>query len=287
MMRFAHISDLHFGSFSLSPFQFFSKRWVGNFNYLLTRRHLFSYNRLISLISLFKREKVTHILITGDFTVTGRKMEFKMGQRFVQLLEKEGFTVFTIPGNHDHYTKRNYRKKHFYSFFNSLFDPTCPLNLKDDKVTYTKLQEHLWLVALDTAVATSLASSEGYFSKKVEENLEKALAHIPSKDTILLLNHYPFFQNDPVKKQLVGAPMLKNLIQKHSNILLYLHGHTHRQVVADLRPNDLPILSDSGSTPHIKNGGCHLFQIQPDSINLQVYRYDEQWKETQTHNFNR
>ncbi len=284
-MRLAHISDLHFGSFALSPFQFFSKRWLGNFNFLLTRKRQFAYNRLMALIELFKEEKITHVLITGDLSVTARNVEFSMGQRFVDLLNKEGFEVFTVPGNHDHYTRRSYRKRSFYRFFEGKYDANCPFNLRDHKISYTQVADGLWLVGLDTAVATPWTSSQGYFSIEAEENLEQALKQIPQNDKIILMNHFPFFHNDPEKKQLMRAPMLKNLLNKYPQIFLYLHGHTHRQTVADLRPNQLPIISDSGSTPHIKGGACHLINFENKNVHLDVYRHDAEWQKSETYQF--
>lgn len=284
-MRFAQISDLHFGSVTLNPFQFFSKRWLGNLNYFFNRKKNFSYNRLIELIDFLKEKDVTHIIITGDFSITSRKKEFKMARRFVDLLRKEEFVVFTIPGNHDHYTKRSYRKKLFYRFFDASFDKNCPLNLKEHKVTFTQLQKGLWILAIDTAVATSWVSSQGFYSSQIEENLSKAFELIPKEDKVIVINHFPFFQSDPVKKQMVGATMLRNFIQRRSNIPLYLHGHTHRQVVADLRENDLPIISDCGSTPHVKNGACHLFHFKDNALELAVYRYTNSWQESEKFSF--
>lgn len=284
-MRIAHISDLHFGSFALNPLQFFSKRWLGNFNYLLKRKKEFHYDRLIELIQLFKEEGVTHVIITGDLSVTSRRVEFQMGKRFVELLRKEGVSVFTIPGNHDHYTRRSYRKRRFYKFFDSQFDGVCPLSLKEDKVTYTKVDEGLWLVAIDTAVATSMVSSQGHFTKEVEANLEKALKAIPREDRVILINHFPFFETEKGKKELVGSESLQTLIKKHPNILLYLHGHTHRQTVADLRPNELPILSDSGSTPLVERGACHLLDFGKKQLGLEVFRYLDTWERKETYSF--
>jgi 3',5'-cyclic AMP phosphodiesterase CpdA len=286
-MRFAHISDLHFGAVTLSPLQFFSKRWLGNLNFLLARKKRFHYERLYQLLDLFKKEEITHVIISGDLSVTARKKEFKRAQAFIEALKKEGLTVYTIPGNHDHYTRWAYRRKHFYRYFDSRFDPSCPYNLQDHKVTYTKLQEHLWLVGLDTALATSLISSQGHFCPKVEENLEKILSDIPKSDTILLVNHFPLFNNSPPKKELIRAPLLKALLKKHPNILLYLNGHSHRQTVADLRQSDLPILSDSGSTPHVKTGACHLIEMAPKALRLDVFYFDQTWKKQTTHHFER
>lgn len=267
--------------------QFLSKRWLGNFNFLLTRKKRFDYNRLIELIDLFKEQGVTHVLITGDLSVTSRKIEFKMGKRFLELLKKEGFEVFTIPGNHDHYTKSSYRKSSFYRFFDSRFSSESPFNLKEHRVTTKKLQDGLWLVAIDTALATSLISSNGLFSHHVEAHLKQALETIPKEDQILLMNHFPFFASDPPSKQLKRGEELKNLLLKTPNLLLYLHGHTHRQTVADLRPSDLPIVSDSGSTPHTHSGACHLIDITPKEVAIEVFRYkNNAWGKQEEHHFN-
>lgn len=286
-MRLAHISDLHFGSFSLNPLQFFSKRWIGNFNYLFTRKKWFAYNRLIELIDLLMEKEVTHVLITGDFTTTARAFEYKMGKRFTELLKEKGIEVFTVPGNHDHYTAHSYRKKSYYRHFPASFDKTCPLNLKDDCITYTKLGERLWLVAMDTAISTPMFSAQGLFGPTVEKNLKKALDAIPKEDTILLMNHYPLFHNTAGKHDLVHREKLESLLKKYPNITLYLHGHTHRRVVADLRQSDLPILSDCGSTPHIKGGACHLFEIGDNAIKLDVFQHDGEWKSKETQKFTR
>jgi len=284
-MRFAHISDLHFGSISFSPLQFCSKRWIGNANFLFKRKKEFDYSRIMELIDLFKSEGITYVLISGDLSVTSRKKEFKMGKRFLELLEKEGFLVFTIPGNHDHYTRRSDKKRSFYRYFKGHYDEKCPLNLKEHKVSYTRLQDHLWLVGIDTTLSTSLFSCSGHFSPEVEKNLEKALDTIPKSDKIILLNHYPFFESDNPKNQLRRSPALQALLEKHPNILLYLHGHTHRQTVADLRPSNLPILSDSGAAAHKKSGACHLFKMEDNALELAVYRFSDSWKIDETHNF--
>lgn len=286
-IRFAHISDLHFGSVSFSPFQFFSKRWMGNLNYLVSRRKAFRHERLLQLISLFKEKRITHVMITGDFSTTSRQVEFEMGRRFVSLLEKEGLTVFCVPGNHDNYTKRAFRKGLFYHFFPSKFDSSCPLSLKEDKVTYCSLTNSLSLIALDSTISTTLLSAQGLFSEELQENLKKALAAIGPEKEVILINHFPFFPNDPPKKRMVGGHALQELLEHTPNVLLYLHGHTHRQIVADLRPSSLPILSDPGSTPLIEKGTCHTFTLNSKKVQIDVLRFKEKWTLEKTHTLSR
>lgn len=284
-LRIAFISDLHFGKTLFSPLQFFSKRWIGNFNYTLKRKKDFVHTRLYDLIPLLQKEQVTDVIISGDFTVTSQVTEFRLAQEYLDQLKAVGLKIYAVPGNHDHYTKRAYKRKLFYKFFPEKFDENCTYSLKDHQITSTELIPHLWLIALDTAVATSFISSQGFFSPKIEENLEKVLQQIPKEDKIILLNHFPFFQNDAPSKQLVRGPLLRNIIQKFPNIQIYLHGHTHQQIVADLRNNQLPLILDPGSTPHIQDGSCHILHIQPKEVHISTFCYIENWEKHKTHLF--
>lgn len=285
-MRIAHISDLHFACPDLNPLQLFSKRWLGNLNFVLKRRKSFNHSeRLPALFALFKKEKVTHVIISGDLSITSYYKEFEKASAFTYELQRAGYALFAIPGNHDHYTLSSYRNQLFYHYFPSQFDEKSNWNLKEHQVTATCLKPHLWLVALDTTKATSLLSSQGIFTEKTEENLEKLLGQIPSTDQIILVNHFPFFQNDKIKNRLVRGGALRRLIESHPNILLYLHGHTHRQIIADLRPSALPILSDPGSAPEEREGACHLIQIDGGKVQIEVCRWKEAWEVASSHEY--
>lgn len=285
MLRFAHISDLHFPYLSLSPLQFFSKRWLGNLNYLLQRRQTFDHKeRLPKLLSFFKEQGVTHVIISGDLSITSHPEEFKQAASFVHDLQHSGLTTIAIPGNHDHYTSHAYHHKIFYRYFSDRHEEKAEWNLKDHQVSLTQLKPHLWAVSLDTATATSMLSAQGTFSEKIEMHLCQVLSQIPKEDQIILINHFPFFKSDSPKNGLIRGDALRKVIEKHPNILLYLHGHTHRQIIADLRPNQLPIISDPGSTPHIA-GACHLIQIDQEKVAIDVCRFEKEWKCATRHRF--
>jgi len=284
-IRLAHISDLHYGRPTLNPLQFFSKRWVGNFNLLLNRQCQFDHSRLDSLIDLFLKEEVTHVIISGDLSVTARRREFAQALRFTERLKEAGIAVFTIPGNHDHYTRRAFRKKLFYRYFPSKWSDDLPFDLVENKVTGLSLTKDLWLVALDTAIATPLTSSRGLFTSTAEENLEKALNLIPKEARVILINHFPFFQNDVPKKRLMRGPILQNLLQKHRNVRLYLHGHTHRQTIANLSTSELPIIADTGCTPHRKQGACYILTPLGQELKLDTFTFDKEWTRQEEHTF--
>lgn len=267
-MKLAHISDLHFVKPSWNPFQFFSKRWLGNLNLLFSRKNDFLPERLAPLPSLFRELGINHVIISGDVSTTSHKKEFEEAAKFVEKIE--GMEVFTIPGNHDHYTRSSYRKKTFYNYF--------PGSLRDSGVAAKQIDSNWWIVTLDTALATSLISSRGKFSLELEAKLKEQLSFIPSHHNIILVNHFSFFQNDTPRRTLERGKELQALIQNYPNVKLYLHGHSHRHCIADLRPNNLPIILDSGSTPHRTLGSWNLIDISSKGCSIDVFVWKEGWQ---------
>ena len=274
-IRIAHISDLHFSKPSLHPGQFFSKRWLGNLNLLFSRKKDFDTERLQSLANLYQELKVNYLIITGDLSTTSLESEFSEAAEFIEQFKKVGIEVFCLPGNHDHYTKKAFQQKLFYHYFPSNFSPEkTSASLREEGVTLKHLGEGWWLIAIETALATSLISSRGFFSPELEKNLTKILLQLPKDDKVILANHFPLFNNDGPRKALKRASALQEQLQKFPNVKLYLHGHTHRQCIADLRANNLPIVLDSGSASHCERGSWNLIEISPQGCQVQTFQYD-------------
>lgn len=276
LFRLAHISDLHFSKLTWNPLQLCSKRWLGNLNLLLKRKHSLKPDHLTTLLPVFHEHKIDAVLITGDLTSTSHEDEFILAQQFVESLQQEKFKVFTLPGNHDQYTKQAFKKQRFYQFFNTHYasptDPLSLLSLKEDSLSVAYFEQGWWLIALDTAIATSLISSNGYFSPQLEQKLEKTLQEIPADHHIILINHFPIFSNESARKSLLRKEALKTVIEKFPNIKLFLHGHTHRHCIADLRNSHLPIFLDSGSTAQKEGGTWNLIDITAAGCDVEVFK---------------
>ena len=272
-LRFAQISDLHYAHASWNPRQFFSKQWLGNFNLLLFRQRQFLPQRLELLVPLLKEKRINNLVVCGDISSTSRPAEFAMGKAFI---EKTGIKTFSVPGNHDHYTRRAYREKWFYDYFPAKYQEE--FNLKDHSVAAEKIAPGWWMALLDTAIATSLVSSEGLFSIVAEAHLERLLRQIPENDRIILVTHYPLFSPDHDRKKLLRASALQALLRRHRNVKLYLHGHTHRHCIADLRPDGLPILLDAGTVSFRKRATCNFFEISDQKCTIDVYSFGTEWE---------
>lgn len=275
-LRVAHISDLHFHKISLNPMQFFSKRWLGMVNLLLFRRKTHHDEQVYKLIDTFKEQQISHIIISGDMTTTSLKREMKKAKKYVQQLEDAGFKVFLIPGNHDHYTKSAYKSKLFYNYFPASYP--CPFpelasfNLKEHGITVGALDDHHLLVLVDTTIATPWILSTGLFSETIESHLRKVLSLIPSSHSAIVVNHFPFFQYETPRRRLHRGDALRQVLEEYaSKVKLYLHGHTHRHTVADLRVSNLPIILDSGSVSYRHHGTWNLLLLDKNSCELQAF----------------
>lgn len=285
-MRIAQVSDFHFTHLTWNPFRLLSKRIFGNFNWLFLRKKHFFEEQLEPLPDLFQELGVDLVLFGGDFTTTALTEEFEKARRFVKKVTQPWIA---IPGNHDHYTMRSYRKKHFYRYFankrKEIVHPVEFFTLKDHGIEAHRMTKGWWLIALDTSLATNPYSSEGLVSEKLESYLEEVLTLIPKGESILLLNHYPFFQNDEPRRNLKRGDALQELLKRHPRIRLYLHGHTHRHIVADLQISNLPIVLDSGSCSQGKKGAWNLIDLQPKGCTVATYRWDHSWMKTRTEEF--
>lgn len=278
-MRIAQISDFHYTHLTWNPLKLFSKRILGNLNWILARKGEFSFSQLDVLPDLFRTLDVDLVLFGGDFTTTALPQEYASALQFMKQLSQPWIAV---PGNHDHYTFKSFREKRFYRYFaNQKKESGNPLDfftLEHHGVEAHRIGAQWWVVALDTARATHFTSSRGLLSEEKETYLQELLDLIPKNASILMLNHYPFLSNCDWRHSLEGKERLKAIVQKDPRILMYLQGHTHRHTIADLQPSHLPILLDSGSAALSKGGSWNLIDIQPNGCEIIGYQWTTQWE---------
>ena len=272
-MRIAHISDLHFAQIDYGVGQFFSKAWLGNLNLLIRRYKTFCNLRPFLLIPELKKRGIEMCLITGDFTSTGSRAEYEMGRKFVKELDQAKIRWMAIPGNHDMYTKKNEKEKTFYSIFPNRYGESA-FSLDKNRCTAAPLTDGWWVLALDTTLATSLISSEGLFSEALENELPKILSTIPENQKILMMNHFPFFQHEQKRRLMRRGKALQHFLEHNPRVQLYLHGHTHRLCLADLRPSQLPIILDSGSAAHHHLSSWNMIDLNQERCDIEVFHWN-------------
>jgi 3',5'-cyclic AMP phosphodiesterase CpdA len=267
-MRLCFLSDFHFTKLTINPLRLFPKRIFGHLNWLVHRKKTFCHQQLEALPHLFRSLNVDLVLLGGDFTSSSMPEEFELAKNWIKHLSSPWIA---IPGNHDNYTQRSARNKVFNQYF-----PTS-------RSKAHKIGENLWVVAMDTSRPNRIRSARGIFSKEHEFELEELLSQIPGK--VILLNHYPFFLQENIDRTLEGGEALERLIRRHPNIILYLHGHTHRSSCADLRIDHLPIVLDSGCCSLKQGGSWNLIDLSEDRCNITKYEWQGAWKPQETKEF--
>ena len=289
MTKILHISDLHFSSVTLNPFQIFSKRWIGNLNLFFFRKKQIEPLLIDHFLKMVDSIKPDCILISGDFTSTALAKEFKVAKDFLIELKKRKIAIYAVPGNHDAYTKKAFKKKAFYHHFKNLipFKGEFGFDLENDYVTAFSIQKNLFLVLIDAACYTPYFQANGHFTFQIEQHLQSIFDLIPPTSKILLCCHFPFFQHEGPSRVLLGGKNLQELISRYSNIMIYFHGHTHRGTLCDLRDNGLPILSEPGSLTLKNKSAFHEILIDDDQIIIQRYQFDKKFHITDTHYFKR
>ncbi len=265
-MRIAHLSDIHFFKCELTFENFFSKNILGTINSIINRKRNGFAQKLEKLIPFLKDQQVTHIIISGDFTTTSNQHEYADAREFLSRLREQNFKVFIVPGNHDHYNKSAAVTKKFFTEF------AIEGSYKEDGFICEDFGEGFKWIGLDTTCPTPFWSSQGLFSKKLEEKLESLLSSIPEAQPLIVVNHFPIVTQTPLakRKQLVRREQLKQLIEKYRNIKLYLCGHTHKSLIMAHQP----VILNSGSLTLTDNGCFHLMNLTEQNLSVDVCHYD-------------
>ena len=270
--RLAHLSDLHFSEMGLDIRHFFSKRWIGNLNYLLRRKKDFDHEILESIPSLLKKQGVQLVLLSGDLSCTSSKAEFSKAAAFIEKLKLAGLEVVILPGNHDHYTKKAYRQKLFYEFFPSKYG-TQKWDLKEHGVALKQLSDKWWLILLDTTLATPLLCSHGRFSESAEHHLKEVLSSLPPNSQAILANHFPITCKK-LRPALQRRKALFAILKAYPQVRFYLHGHNHKHTILDLREEGLPITVDSGSATLKTAGSFTLMECEENACSFQAFMWN-------------
>jgi len=264
-MRVAHFSDIHFFHFHKSPLQFFSKRFLGNFNYYFNRKHVHDSHLAYEVLPRLKKQGVTHLIISGDYTTTASSTEFQLMRDYVNTVKEQGFQLFTLPGNHDAYTKSAHRNQSFFSYLGDL----VPFgSLPDQHVAAFPLYESWQLILIDCSFPTPLYKSTGIFSLPVEKSLKSLLNTLPKNANLVVTCHYPFERYKYPKAHLERGSHLKEIILNDPRIKLYLHGHRHLHRIETL--NHLTI-ADSGSISFKKKSSYNVIDFTETDFTICKY----------------
>jgi len=252
-IKIAHLSDPHFASITYNLNQFLSKRWLGNTNLICFRNKTYQTDHLTHIPNLLSSLGVDAVCITGDFTTTSLDAEYERARAFVDQFKELNLKTFVLPGNHDVYTRESERSARFHHYF--------PSSLEKNRIEVQNIAERWWYIGLDCALATGLVFSNGKFFDQMQIDLEKAIASIPPNEFIIIANHFPLFSAVNWRHGLVGAKKLTQILKRHANIKLYLHGHDHVPYIVDKVDEGFPLVLNSGSVAHLPKGSFYMLEL--------------------------
>ena len=267
-----HVTDLHFWEVVKNPFLLLNKRFIGNLNVWLRRRHAYHTDLAGAFAETLRDTGVSTILLGGDFTSTATNCEFEQALRFANALKEHGLEVLAIPGNHDVYTFEARRARRFERHFEAFLPPE-PLPCR------VRLPNGAQMVLAPT-VCPNLLSSRGRITPQEIERCAALVADAPP-GPVLVAAHYPVLNDTPAYhtsrgRSLRNAERLRAALGETGRQLLYIAGHVHR--FSHVQDNTWPAVSHlcTGALFHQHPGG-HAYggfsEIHVDASGFAVYRH--------------
>ena len=245
-MRLAHCSDLHLLSLEgAGVLDFANKRWIGGLNLITNRGRHHQAAIFEAMIEDLNRQKVDHILVTGDVTNLALDEEFRFARTFFERFDLGPDKITVIPGNHDAYVQKG--AKHFKTHFEEFF-------LSDDGRT----NGETWpCVRLQTPWFTAY----GVIGDEQLDRLRTALMAPDLADTLRLvaIHHSPAEPRARSRvRGLRDRAKLYSLLEEVGAELI-LHGHEHLDLSASLpgKTGDVPVRGIQSGTYDAGDHAAH------------------------------
>ena len=166
------------------------------------------------------RPKIDAMMITGDLAANGLKEEY---QEFAAMLRRTiEVPVYVIPGNHDRREPLRSELKHLPGV---AADP--------EFIQYAVDDWPVRLVMIDTHVP---GQTHGELSAKQLAWLDRTLAAVPDKPTMVAMHHPPFLCGIRHMDGIIlndYEPFI-GVIAKHRQVQRVLCGHHHRPITASV-----------------------------------------------------
>ena len=245
-----HIADLHFWKITWNPLRQLNKRVLGNLNLILKRSKQFDLALAPSSAEYAASTGLPTALFTGDFSTTSLEEEFEMALGFVRQIQKGGFKVHLLPGNHDVYT--------FWASANRLRRIFAEYLPSGDYPLRQTLPGGTPLIVVPT-VCPNFILSCGRITTQEIERTKALLAECESP--VIVAGHYPFLQKTSAyrmtySRELRGADALREALGESGKRILYIAGHVHRfSYTQDSRYENLQQLTTDGPFHHSRKQG--------------------------------
>jgi 3',5'-cyclic AMP phosphodiesterase CpdA len=226
-MKIAHLSDIHFFSGKTTLSHLWGRAMIGYLNAHLRRKRIFITDYLDLCLSSLIKDEIESVIISGDFTTTADPKEFALAKEFIQKLLDAEIQVYTLPGNHDTYTKKSFYEKTFYS------ELSLGRTFSKEGFFHKKITPEWDLILLDNTFLNTPLNANGLFPPSQKIALESLLQGLKN---VIVANHFSLTDNGASHK-LIHGQECRGILEKHPHNVLYLHGHTHKTEVVKMGGN--------------------------------------------------
>lgn len=218
-------------------------------------------------------------VVSGDFTMRGRRYEFVLAQEWLNNLPKP---VLAFPGNHDvpglnHIIDRFFSPfRRFREYISEVEEPTA------------KLGEIGMLASANssTPFGLHLDWSRGFLSPFQTHALGNFYEDLPENSLRVLGIHHPVVGSGFKARALVSPMPLVKSFFNDSRIDLVLAGHFHQSKICLFPENPKPesddrplVVSQAPSicTTRLKGepNGFHLITLTAEEIEIELWRWNE------------
>ncbi|WP_411828084.1 metallophosphoesterase family protein [Luteolibacter sp. AS25] len=226
-------------------------------------------------------------VVSGDFSMRGRKWEFEAAQTWLAKLPKP---LLTFPGNHD-VPGLNQLADRFFSPFRRFRKYISEVEEPSAKLGNVGA---LCSANSSTPFGLHLDWSRGFLGPMQAHAASTFFADLPEDQLRVFAMHHPVLGSGQKARALVSPmPMVSSFLQR-SRVDLVLAGHFHQSKTALFpSPN-----SDSRSlvvsqAPSIcstrlkgEPNGFHLITLEKDAIEIELWRWDlDRFKPSYTRSF--
>ena len=282
-MKIIHISDLHILEIKATPLDFLNKRIIGGLNIYFNRKGEYLTENVEKLFNDINKQKFDHIIITGDFTNLALPSEFKKAKELLEMLGDHS-KISIVPGNHDSYTRKAFRKKYFQKYFDKwlINDLKVEKNKKSDKkFPYVRLlDDNIAVIGFNTSITSCCFCSAGKISNYQIKEFEKMMESSQLKDRYkIVLIHQDLKKVSKFEEWSSGIRDRKKIVKLFSKhkIDLVLHGHRHynTEYQIDEENYKLKIIETAASARYTKNssGSYSIYEIKENEIKDRKVRY--------------
>ncbi len=220
-MRLVLIGDIHAARLRVPPWRLLGKRFLGQLNLWLRRRHRFDLRLLPPVLERAASLNPDLMLLSGDLSTTALRGEFEDVSQSLAALDGR-VPIVIVPGNHDRYTFASARQR----TLERVFAGSVPQHFPDVR----PLAGSWRLLCLD-ASKPRILSSRGRLGSDQLNAAQQVVSSLSEQDGLVVICHYPFGAPPHVRMlwdhRLADDAAFEAMLANCRGRVLLLHGHVH------------------------------------------------------------